>query len=111
VRRRRAISRTVQKDAIAIIGSCLSARLEKSLREVKPTRGLSSANIRNEIRSEQNPIRVKEAMTLGLIGVPETATLSEALDALLRGRISALFVFDASGEPGYLVPPADAPGI
>lgn len=44
-------------------------------------------------------MRVKQAMTLGLIGVPETATLSEALDALLRARISALFVFDASGEP------------
>src|SRR5580693_5359079 len=71
---------------------------EKSLREVKPARG-SSANIRGEIRSEPNPMRVKEAMTLGLIGVPETATLSQALDALLRGRISALFVFDASGEP------------
>ena len=56
-------------------------------------------------------MRVKDAITLGLIGVPETATLSEALDALLRGRISALFVFDASGEPGYLVPPADAPGV
>ncbi len=56
-------------------------------------------------------MRVKDAMTLGLIGVPETATLSEALDALLRGRISALFVFDASGEPGYLVPPADTPGF
>ena len=56
-------------------------------------------------------MRVKDAMTFGLIGVPETATLSEALDALLRGRIGALFVFDASGEPGYLVPPADTPGF
>ena len=44
-------------------------------------------------------MRVKEAMTLGLIGVPETATLWEALDKLLRARISALFVLDPSGEP------------
>jgi CBS domain-containing protein len=44
-------------------------------------------------------MRVKEAMTPGLIGVPETATLWEALDMLLRSRISALLVFDASGEP------------
>ena len=56
-------------------------------------------------------MRVKEAVTLGLIGVPETVTRTEALEALLRGRISALFVFDGSGESGYLVPPADAPGI
>jgi len=52
-------------------------------------------------------MRVKEAMTLGLIGVPETATLSEALDALLRGRISALFVFDASGEPAGVLSEGD----
>jgi len=44
-------------------------------------------------------MRVKEAMTSGLIGVPETATLWEALDKLLRSRISALFVLDATGEP------------
>jgi CBS domain-containing protein len=44
-------------------------------------------------------MRVKEAMTSGLIGIPETATLWEALDELLRARISALFVLDASGEP------------
>ena len=31
-------------------------------------------------------MRVKEAMTLRLIGVPETATLSGALDALRRER-------------------------
>jgi CBS domain-containing protein len=43
-------------------------------------------------------MRVKEAMTLGLVGVPETATLWEALDKLLRARISALFVFDPSGQ-------------
>jgi CBS domain-containing protein len=44
-------------------------------------------------------MRVKEAMTPGLIGVSETTTLWEALDKLLRARISALFVLDASGEP------------
>jgi CBS domain-containing protein len=52
-------------------------------------------------------MRVKQAMTLGLIGVRETATLSEALDALLRGRISALFVFDASGEPAGVLSEGD----
>lgn len=44
-------------------------------------------------------MRVKEAMTLGLIGIPETATLWEALDVLLRTRISAVAVLGASGEP------------
>ena len=44
-------------------------------------------------------MRVKEAMTPGLIGVPETATLWEALGVLSSARISALAVLDASGEP------------
>ena len=44
-------------------------------------------------------MRVKQAMTPGVIGVPETATLIEALGLLLRARISAVFVLDASGEP------------
>ncbi len=34
-------------------------------------------------------------MTYGAIGVPETATLAEAIETMLRARVSALFVFDA----------------
>jgi len=34
-------------------------------------------------------------MTYGAIGVPETATLAEAIETMLRSRVSALFVFDA----------------
>jgi CBS domain-containing protein len=34
-------------------------------------------------------------MTYGALGVPETATLAEAIDTLLRSRVSALLVFDA----------------
>ena len=39
-------------------------------------------------------MRVQDAMTRGVIGVPETASLSEALETMLRSGISALFVFD-----------------
>jgi len=34
-------------------------------------------------------------MTYGAMGVPETATLAEAVETMLRSRVSALFVFDA----------------
>ena len=40
-------------------------------------------------------MRVRDVMTYGAIGVPETATLAEAIDTLLRSRVSALLVFDA----------------
>ncbi len=40
-------------------------------------------------------MRVQDAMTRGVIGVPETASLSEAVETMLRAGISALFVFDA----------------
>jgi CBS domain-containing protein len=39
-------------------------------------------------------MRVRDVMTYGAIGVPETATLAEAIETLLRARVSALFVFD-----------------
>ncbi len=41
-------------------------------------------------------MRVRDVMTYGVIGVPETATLAEAVETLLRSRVSALFVFDAN---------------
>ena len=34
-------------------------------------------------------------MTYGAIGVPQTAPLAEAIETMLRSRVSALFVFDA----------------
>jgi CBS domain-containing protein len=40
-------------------------------------------------------MRVRDVMTTGVIGVPETATLAEAVETLLRSHVSALFVFDA----------------
>ena len=40
-------------------------------------------------------MRVRDVMTYGAIGVPETATLAEAVETMLRSRVSALFVFDA----------------
>ncbi len=40
-------------------------------------------------------MRVRDVMTYGAIGVPETATLAEAIETLLRSRVSALLVFDA----------------
>jgi CBS domain-containing protein len=41
-------------------------------------------------------MRVRDVMTYGAIGVPETATLAEAVETMLRARVSALLVFDAS---------------
>ena len=40
-------------------------------------------------------MRVRDVMTYGAIGVPQTATLAEAVETMLRSRVSALFVFDA----------------
>jgi CBS domain-containing protein len=39
-------------------------------------------------------MRVQDAMTRGVVGVLESADLSEAVQTMLRARISALFVFD-----------------
>src|SRR6516165_2075294 len=39
-------------------------------------------------------MRVRDVMTYGAIWVPETATLAEAVETLLRSRVSALLVFD-----------------
>jgi CBS domain-containing protein len=44
-------------------------------------------------------MRVNEVMIKGLIGVPETATLWDALDLMTARKISALVVFDAIGAP------------
>ncbi len=40
-------------------------------------------------------MRVRDVMTYGAIGLPETATLAEAAKMLLRARISAVLVHDA----------------
>ena len=40
-------------------------------------------------------MRVRDVMTYGVIGVPETASVAEAVETMLRSRVSALFVFDA----------------
>jgi CBS domain-containing protein len=40
-------------------------------------------------------MRVRDVMTYGVIGVSESASLAEAVETMLRSRVSALFVFDA----------------
>ena len=40
-------------------------------------------------------MRVRDVMTYGVIGVAESASLAEAVETMLRSRVSALFVFDA----------------
>ena len=40
-------------------------------------------------------MRVKDVMTYGPIGLPETATLAQAAETLLKARISAVLVHDA----------------
>ena len=52
-------------------------------------------------------MRVKDIMTPNVIGVPETATLWEALDALVRAKVSALVVFDKEGAPVGLLSEGD----
>jgi CBS domain-containing protein len=44
-------------------------------------------------------MRVKEAMTPKLIGVPESASLFDALNLMVARKVSALIVFDAIGAP------------
>ena len=41
-------------------------------------------------------MRVRDVMTQGVIAVHQTASLAEAVETLLRSRISALFVLDAN---------------
>ena len=40
-------------------------------------------------------MKVRDVMTYGVIGVPESASVAEAVETMLRSRVSALFVFDA----------------
>jgi CBS domain-containing protein len=40
-------------------------------------------------------MKVRDVMTYGVIGVPEGAAIAEAVETMLRSRVSALFVFDA----------------
>jgi CBS domain-containing protein len=40
-------------------------------------------------------MRVRDVMTYGAIGLPDTATLAEAAETLLKARISAVLVHDA----------------
>jgi CBS domain-containing protein len=44
-------------------------------------------------------MRVKDVMTPKLLGVPETASLWEALNMMVTSRVSALIVFDDIGAP------------
>jgi CBS domain-containing protein len=44
-------------------------------------------------------MRVQDVMTPKLLGVPESATLWEALNLMVSNRISALIVFDEIGAP------------
>jgi predicted transcriptional regulator len=41
-------------------------------------------------------MQVREVMTHGMIGVAEGVTVAEAIETMLRSRVSALFVFDAN---------------
>ena len=45
-------------------------------------------------RDGETPMRVRDVMTYGAIGVLESATLAEAVETLLGSRVSALLVFD-----------------
>ena len=40
-------------------------------------------------------MKVRDVMTYGVIGVPESTSIAEAVETMLRSRVSALVVFDA----------------
>ena len=40
-------------------------------------------------------MKVRDVMTYGVISVPESASIAEAIETMLRSRVSALVVFDA----------------
>ena len=40
-------------------------------------------------------MKVRDVMTYGMIGVPESTSVTEAVETMLRSRVSALVVFDA----------------
>jgi CBS domain-containing protein len=66
------------------------------LRRIKAIRG---ARCSVEAHEQEADMRVKEVMTEGLIGVPETATLWDALNLMVARKVSALVVFDVIGAP------------
>ena len=43
-------------------------------------------------------MQVRDVMTHGVIGVTETTSVAEAIETMLRSRVSALFVLDAKNE-------------
>jgi CBS-domain-containing membrane protein len=43
-------------------------------------------------------MQVRDVMTHGVIGVTEDTSVAEAVETMLRSRVSALFVFDAKNE-------------
>jgi CBS-domain-containing membrane protein len=48
-------------------------------------------------------MKVRDVMTYGVIGVPESTSIAEAVETMLRSRVSALAVFDADhGLSGIL---------
>jgi CBS domain-containing protein len=40
-------------------------------------------------------MKVREVMTHGVLGVPESASIAEAIETMLQARVSAVFVFDS----------------
>ena len=68
------------------------AAAPKRLRAVKAAKGELPQIKAGEKR--KNDMRVRDAMTHGIIGVRDTASLAEAVETMLRAGISALCVFD-----------------
>lgn len=52
-------------------------------------------------------MRVKDVMTPKLIGVPESASLWDALNMMVERKVSALIVFDAIGAPAGILSEGD----
>src|SRR6185312_4760012 len=46
--------------------------------------------------AEDKGMKVRDVMTHGVLGVPESASIAEAIETMLQARVSAVFVFDAN---------------
>src|ERR1700722_4005566 len=56
---------------------------------------------------EKRGMQVRDVMTHGVIGVAEDTGIGDAIETMLRSRVSALFVFDARHELSGILSPGD----
>src|SRR6202034_4160921 len=73
---------------------CLGGGLTARSVEASPPPAASLTKGSTPIRG-QKEMKVRDVMTYGVISVSESATIADAVETMLRSRVSALVVFDA----------------